>query len=117
MFWITQITILCNLFYTPILLSAIVRRNIYLSTKEAIHNILKHSKATKVYFDVKMSALELFISIRDNGIGISRGLNNPSGQGLRNIKNRIERIGGTSIITNENGTKISLIIPLEYEEG
>jgi signal transduction histidine kinase len=86
------------------------RRNIYLSVKEALHNIVKHAQATQV--NVKIACADtLTIIISDNGIGLSHKAKAFS-NGLENMKNRMKNIGGSFEIENKNGTTVKLTVPL-----
>ena len=88
-----------------------IRRNIILAVKEALHNIIKHSKASAVkvsfYFDGFFT-----ITIHDNGVGFSTNNTNDHNNGLRNMKDRLTSIGGSCKITCIEGTIIFLKIPL-----
>ena len=88
------------------------RRNIYLVVKESIHNIIKHAEATDVILEFKFDN-SLFISIRDNGKGIYLDNLNRFGNGIKNMKNRIENIGGIFSIENNQGTIVNISMPLE----
>ena len=89
------------------------RRNIYLVVKEALHNVLKYSEATEVSIKLNVKDDELSISIEDNGKGfdstspIRKG---NGGNGLLNMKKRMEDIHGTFNISSELnvGTKVSI---------
>jgi len=69
-----------------------LRRNILLSIKEALNNIYKHSQASKVWLKIGLTAKIFYIEIRDNGIGLSQ--KNNCGNGLNNMKARIENSKG-----------------------
>jgi signal transduction histidine kinase/tetratricopeptide (TPR) repeat protein len=84
-----------------------VRRNIYLTVKEAVNNIVKHSGAKKVTMEVD-AAGGLQIKIKDDGKGIDTAMIRQFGNGLINMKKRMEDIGGTFSIENNNGTQIKL---------
>lgn len=88
------------------------RRNIYLVIKEALHNVVKHACASKVCisFDIKK---DLLISIRDNGKGINNEQGRRFGNGLKNMRQRMESIGGTFKIDCDEGTLIQLTCPVE----
>jgi signal transduction histidine kinase len=87
------------------------RRAIFLSVKEALHNIVKHAQATKVIFKIAFE-YGLEIIIHDNGIGFDyEEIKNNHINGLINIKTRINSINGTTIIERNNGTSITLKIP------
>jgi signal transduction histidine kinase len=88
------------------------RRNIYLTVKEAINNIVKHSGATKVKIEIQ--AVEaLNISIQDNGKGFDADKQPGFRNGLLNMQKRMEDIGGRFSIKNNNGTLIELFYPLK----
>jgi signal transduction histidine kinase len=91
--------------YQP--LEGAVRRNIYLTIKEAINNIVKHSDAKKVTILVNM-ANGLQIEIKDDGKGINFEKLPRFRNGLTNMKKRMEDIGGKFSIENRNGTIIKL---------
>lgn len=92
-------------------LSGNVRRNIILSVKEALHNIVKHSQASIV--SVNFSFDKVFIiSIKDNGVGFLHDKITDHTNGLRNMKERLTSIGGSCNISSNGGTNIELIIPL-----
>lgn len=88
-----------------------MRRNIFLSVKECLHNIVKHAGATKVCFSVQLEKM-IQIVIHDNGKGIDWNNRRAYSNGLENISKRMKEINGEVHFINENGTKVSLIIPL-----
>ena len=88
-----------------------LRRNIFLAVKECLHNIVKHSQATQVYFIVKING-GIEITIHDNGRGIDWDRVRPFSNGLQNIQKRMAEIKGKAEFINENGTKILLSVPL-----
>jgi two-component system, NarL family, sensor histidine kinase DesK len=95
-----------NLESDKMLISNEIRRNLFLCTKESLNNIYKHSRATsvKITFSLENSTLKLIIA--DNGIGIPYS-NSFSGNGLKNIKIRLEEIKGTfTILEKEKGTHL-----------
>jgi signal transduction histidine kinase len=68
-------------------------RNILLVTKEIVNNAVRHSKAENINIQCSLSENTLHFEIADDGIGMD--LNNSTyGNGLRNIKQRIEESGG-----------------------
>lgn len=87
------------------------RRNIYLSVKEALHNIVKHAGAGKVVIDVELNH-SLSISIADDGTGFTKTAVQPYSNGLSNMKKRMSDIGGSLEIVQEKGTIIRLAAPI-----
>jgi signal transduction histidine kinase len=92
------------------------RRNVYLTTKEALHNIIKHAQAEHVIIRMAISSPHtLGISITDDGVGFCPTTVKTSGNGLRNMRQRITDLGGAlSIQKNDHGpgTTISLSLPI-----
>jgi signal transduction histidine kinase/ligand-binding sensor domain-containing protein len=93
------------------LVSGEFRRNIFLSVKEILHNIVKHAQASHV--SITMAANHhLNIKIRDDGIGFDVTNIRQYSNGLTNIEKRMKDIDGTMQIKNQKGTMIVLIAPL-----
>ena len=87
------------------------RRNIFLSVKECLHNIVKHSSAAETNIHI-LVADQLIIRIHDNGKGIDWENRRPFSNGIQNIKKRMKETGGRVDFKNENGTVVVLSIPL-----
>jgi signal transduction histidine kinase len=82
------------------------RRNLFLSVKESLNNVLKHSRSDKVVIAFVVDT-KLLITITDNGVGIDYNNLRRFGSGLSNIKKRIQSIEGTYTLENngEGGAK------------
>ncbi|MBC7887678.1 MAG: hypothetical protein H7Z13_07295 [Ferruginibacter sp.] len=91
-----------------IAVSGEIRRNIYLVVKEALNNILKHSRATEVCITLKKETDGLSLYIQDNGTGIDFENLRRFGNGLINMKKRMEETKILFTIENKNGTLITL---------
>jgi signal transduction histidine kinase/ligand-binding sensor domain-containing protein len=89
-----------------------MRRNIFLTVKESLHNIIKHANAKNVSILVKITT-SLAITIMDDGTGLQRNGEGRAGNGLWNMQQRIESIGGTLNIQNGDGVTVRLNVPLE----
>jgi signal transduction histidine kinase len=88
------------------------RRNIYLSCKEAVHNCIKHAHASEVKISVTVTD-QLEVIIRDNGRGMGQDTVSRFGNGLTNMKRRMEQTGGSFSISQEaDGTTVTLRAPL-----
>jgi signal transduction histidine kinase/ligand-binding sensor domain-containing protein len=102
-------------------LTSQIRHHLFLCCKEALHNVVKHAHATEAAVRIWTENRSLAISISDNGRGISPNGDVPSGparatsgNGLRNMRERMADIGGTcTIATDANGTKLTFVVPLE----
>lgn len=95
----------------PTEMSGEKRRNVFLCVKESLNNIVKHAKAGDVWIKVTLNN-SLHIQIRDNGVGINLQKLREFGNGLNNMKKRMESIGGQFNISNENGTVTNFVVPL-----
>ena len=97
-------------------LSSQTRHNIMMAIKESVHNVIKHAKASEVTITVTFQGTTLNITIRDNGDGFEPLAMAASGNGLSNMKRRLQDIGGTCIVESQpkNGTtvQLQLVIPL-----
>ncbi len=89
-------------------LSSEIKRNLLLISKEAIHNIVKHSAATSVSLSAQFGTNQLEIKIIDNGKGIDLGDVSKFGNGLKNMRKRAEEIDATFEVTNRKGTTITI---------
>lgn len=88
------------------------RHNIFLTTREALNNAVKHSRATEAWLRIRCDEDELVVSIEDNGHGFSTEVDDLS-EGLRGMRKRMEQIGGTcKIDTGSGGTTVRLSLPL-----
>lgn len=71
-----EYTIECESSKTAAKLSLDAKRHLFLFYKEAIHNILKHSKATQVSIRLWDEGDKLALEVVDNGLGLPRVLEN-----------------------------------------
>lgn len=97
---------------TPI--SHELRRNICLVVKEALHNIVRHARASAVKITLEMHQRHFSFYITDNGCGFCAETVS-GGNGLKNMHIRTERSGGRHSIISapETGTRLAFeFIPL-----
>jgi len=80
------------------------RRNMFLSVKEALNNVLKHSQSSVVKINVSVTD-KLTIEIQDDGVGINMEKLRKFGNGLHNMKKRMASIDGEFEIQNHQGTR------------
>ncbi|MBK7649635.1 MAG: hypothetical protein IPJ20_01290 [Flammeovirgaceae bacterium] len=90
------------------------RRNVFLVTKEALHNVLKHAHANHVEMKVLSKNNSLTIVIRDDGVGFEVNVKMNCGNGLGNMNKRIKACGGELKIESNpgSGTLLTVIVPL-----
>ncbi|HET6769195.1 MAG TPA: triple tyrosine motif-containing protein, partial [Chitinophagaceae bacterium] len=98
-------------FFPTTFVSGEFRRNVYLTVKEALHNIVKHAQASSVIIIVDINS-KLKIEIQDNGKGFDKNRIREFSNGLSNMESRINGINGKFEILNGLGTTIRIMIPL-----
>jgi len=84
------------------------RENIYLIFKEAVNNIAKHSNANHVWVEMQYNKNNMDLEVRDDGT-TTKSNGRKTGQGLRNMNMRGERIGADVEISNKNGFTVKVI--------
>lgn len=90
-----------------------VRRHIFLLVKEALHNVVKHAAATKTKITITCDDHLLKIQICDNGKGFHKAPEDLKyGNGLTNMKKRVDALHGDIKIENQFGTSILFTIPV-----
>ncbi|GAA5484309.1 hypothetical protein Hsar01_03551 [Haloferula sargassicola] len=94
-------------------LKAAARHHLVFAVKEALHNVLRHAGPCDATLSLKLSGSHLMVEIEDRGVGFDPSVDG-RGNGLGNLKHRLERIGGTCIIESGHGrgTKVSMGCPL-----
>jgi signal transduction histidine kinase len=96
-------------------LSAEQRHNLFMVIKEAVNNIVKHSKAKNVEFTIVTSRDDLEIKIKDDGAGIDFEKIGEFSNGLSNMKKRITDINGIITISNIKPSGVLLGIKISHK--
>jgi signal transduction histidine kinase len=98
-------------------LSSAVRHHLFLAAKEALQNIVKHSGASEAWLRVHLEGENLVLSLEDNGSGGVALPDEPrptanQGNGLENMKHRMESIGGRFELESKPGvgTTVRLVL-------
>lgn len=94
-------------------ISSKIKMNMYRIIQEALYNVHKHAKATKVALAIIQDENNICISILDNGIGFDTS-KTKEGIGIKNIKLRIKQLSGkiSVISSTKHGTAINMAIPI-----
>jgi len=106
-----------------------LEENLFRIAQEALHNVVKHAKASEAKVTLGCDEHEVFLRISDNGIGLRLDQQSPDlapqvdgampghGFGLANMRDRAAAEGGQLQFIDEpdKGTVIEVRIPLHRE--
>ena len=105
-------------------LAAGVRHNLFLAFKEALNNVVRHAEASEVRMTLTLLPREFRIALADNGRGFELGARNGSvpasapatGNGLSNMRQRIEAIGGQFTVESQpgRGATVTFTLPAPH---
>ncbi len=93
--------------------SSEVRHHLFFAMKEALNNVVRHAGATEVALQIVVAEDTLKVIVQDNGHGFERAPDDALADGLRNMRQRMEEIGGSVSIASQpgKGTNVSFIYP------
>lgn len=96
---------------TPI--SPDLRHNLFLTAKEALNNVVKHARASSAWVRLRLEDTSFTFEIADDGQGLSPDATNKGRSGLKNMRKRMEDVGGTfaAVPNPGGGTIVSLTAP------
>jgi signal transduction histidine kinase/DNA-binding NarL/FixJ family response regulator len=92
-------------------LSPALEEAAYRILQEALNNVVKHARATRVTLDLQFDEESLTAKVRDDGIGFDpTAARQGGGLGLEGIEERLQRIGGSFEIESApgQGTKVRI---------
>ena len=93
-------------------LPAAVEVAAYRIALEAVNNTVRHAAARTCAITLETTAARLTLTIADDGAGLSIG--NPTGIGLRSMRERAEEVGGALSVGNTptGGAQVTAVLPL-----
>jgi signal transduction histidine kinase/ligand-binding sensor domain-containing protein len=106
-------------------LTSEIRHNLFLALKESLNNVAKHARATEVRISLELQTRGFVIHVVDNGCGFQQMPGeavisaNGGGNGLANMRKRVEELGGKCEWTTApgEGTRICFTIELPNTPG
>lgn len=100
-------------------LNAELRHNLLLAAREALQNVATHAAATETRVTLQLDETGLTIVIADNGCGFDLRRVSHDGNGLPNLRRRLEDICGCADIMSQpgSGTTVRLTVPRERLRG
>lgn len=84
---------------------------LYRATQEALTNIMRHARATRVMLRLRQRGDEVELRIDDDGVGFDAlCILSPASTGIRNMRERLHALGGSCTLesTPGRGTRITL---------
>lgn len=103
-------------------LSVTQKLNVYRIFQEAMHNVMKHSKATETLLSVTLRENGISVRLSDNGVGMTKKTTKTKGEsqkksglGLHSMEYRAHQIGADYTFESVpgKGTSVEILIPLE----
>lgn len=118
----TNMEVTFNVEGTPNVLPSVMQLTIFRIVQEATNNSIKHSKGKKLDVVFKYNFDNIYLNIKDDGIGIEKENDENkqslhTGFGLDMMKERVALLNGKiDVLTAEDGgTSIEVIIPILQE--
>jgi signal transduction histidine kinase len=86
-----------------------VKEAMYRVAQEALHNTVKHARATNVRLKLDVLPEEFTLGISDDGVGFESQNDFPGHLGLKSMRERAMRLGGTLEVTSEPGHGVRIL--------
>ena len=92
---------------------------LFQTLKELIHNTIKHAQAKNITIELKNTDKNIYLYYRDDGIGFNvfEMMDNSSGLGLSNIRNKIKTVKGTCDFNSKPGKGMFVLISVGIENS
>jgi signal transduction histidine kinase len=90
-----------------------IRHNVIMAVKEAIHNVIKHGRASEIQICIRQAGGVLTLQVGDNGCGFDPAVT-ARGNGLDNMEKRLRSLQGSCSVESRPGagTKVTMAFPL-----
>lgn len=91
-----------------------VRRNLFLAVKEALNNAAKYSRASELFLRIHRKDHQLVVAVEDNGQGFDPAQTGAERNGLANMAQRLNEIGGACELDSRpgGGCLVRFTVPL-----
>ncbi len=98
-------------------LSLEAKEALYRVAQEALHNVVHHAQAHKVYLRLEQHDGKVELEVRDDGVGFDPQREYPGHLGLVSMRERIERLGGRFYIASSPGAGTTVRAELNLPSG
>ena len=107
----TGVSVATNLEDTQ--LDASSRNTVFQLVQESLTNVEQHAAAREVRLSVLLTGSEVVIEVQDDGCGFKREQVRGGGHAWKNLRHRIEAMGGSLSVASApgNGTKVNAAVP------
>jgi signal transduction histidine kinase len=109
-----EIAVLTELCDEPSL-SLQAKQELYRIVQEAMHNTVKHARASEVMLCLAQTAEGITLEVRDNGVGFDTTAAFPGHLGLHSMRERVASLGGSAQIESvpSQGTTVRAHLPFQ----
>ena len=92
-----------------------LRRSLLMAIKEALNNAVKHSHASELRLQIKLLGSRLVVVVQDNGQGFDLPSVTSESNGLANMTQRLNELGGSCHVVSHpgQGCRVEFGIPLK----
>jgi signal transduction histidine kinase len=81
--------------------------------QEALTNVARHAKATRVAVELDATDAAYILQVRDNGVGMNQGdISKPESHGIRGIRERAQQLGGSLSVASQPARGTTLIVSI-----
>ncbi len=108
-----QIELKCNVDASDVPIE--IEKELYFTLREGVLNSVRHARASEIRLSLWRSQSGYRASLTDNGVGfVVAGHEGGNHYGLKGMKQRVQKLGGTLAIDSApgTGTRIEIAIPL-----
>jgi two-component system sensor histidine kinase DesK len=91
----------------PVALGADEERALALGLREAVTNVVRHSRATECRVSLELVGTAIRLGVADNGVGGPLS----EGAGLSGMRTRLDAVGGRLDLERNAGTRLILTVP------
>ena len=94
------------------------KREVLRVVQEALHNVAKHARPTRVTAGLELEGDCVVVTVEDDGIGFDPEIAHPGHLGLTSMHERVAAVGGRLQVRSSigEGTTVIVRIPLEGAE-
>lgn len=97
-------------------ISPLIENILSMCLKEAVTNVVKHSYGSKCHITFNQCSDAFTIEVKDDGIGIAQKGEGLPGSGIEGMRERLEFVNGHVRFKENNGTALTISIPVIIKE-